>query len=89
MLTYLARNKIGVLLQAGLPDGTRFAHKHGWLMEYDELIHHMSDAGIVYSPGGNYIITIYLFNENQIVFDTANRFVGDISTAIYNYFNLE
>ena len=89
MLTYLARNKIGVLLQAGLPDGTKFAHKHGWLLEYDELIHHMSDAGIVYSPGGNYVITIYLYNENQIVFDMANRFVGDISTAIYNYFNLE
>lgn len=89
MITYLARNKIGVLLQAGLPDGTRFAHKHGWIQEYDGLIHHMSDAGIVYSPGGNYVITIYLYNQNQVVFDPTNRLVADISQAIYNYFNLE
>ena len=88
MLTYLGRNKIGVLLQAGLPDGTRFAHKHGWIQGYDGVIHHMSDAGIVYTPGGDFIIAIYLYHPVQIVFDPINRLVADIGTAIYNYFNL-
>ncbi|MCC6148338.1 MAG: serine hydrolase [Anaerolineaceae bacterium] len=88
MIEYLARNKIGVLLQAGLPEGTRFAHKHGWLLDYDGLIHHMSDVGIAYTPGGNYIIAIYLYHPVQIVFDPINQLMANFSRAIYNYFNL-
>lgn len=88
MIEFLAKNRIGVLLQAGLPEGTRFAHKHGWLLDYDGLIHHMSDVGIAYTPGGNYIVAIYLYHPVQIVFDPANQLMANFSRAIYNYFNL-
>lgn len=88
MIEYLTRNRIGVLLQAGLPEGTKFAHKHGWILDYDGLIHNMSDAGIIFTPGGNYVITVYLYHPVQIVFDPANQLMANLSRAIYNYFNL-
>lgn len=89
MVEFMARDKIGVMLQAGLPEGTRFAHKHGWVNDTtDYLIHQMSDVGIVYSPGGNYIVCLYMYHPVQLVFDPINSMVADISRAIYNYFNI-
>jgi beta-lactamase class A len=89
MIAYLAKNHIGVLIEAGLPEGTQFAHKHGWVTDStDGVIHTMQDAGIVYSPGGNYVITIYLYHPVQIVFDPVNIMMAQLSRAIYNYFNL-
>jgi beta-lactamase class A len=88
MVAYLSKNRNGVLLEAGLPEGTRVAHKHGWILEADGLIHTMSDAGIVYSPGGNYVITIYMYQPQQLLFDSANVLVCKLSEATYNYLNL-
>ena len=88
MVSYLTENRIALLIQAGLPDGTRFAHKHGWTVGGDGLIHTMSDAGIVYSPGGDYILVIFLYDPIQLVFDPANELVAEMSSVIYNYFNL-
>jgi beta-lactamase class A len=47
----------------------------------------MADAGIVYTPGGNYVITIYLYHPKQLVFDPVNQMVGQISMAVYNFYN--
>ena len=88
MITLLVGDKIGVLLQAGLPDGTKFAHKHGWVVETDGLMHFISDAGIVFSPGGDYVAVISMYQPTQLIYDTANSLIAKISTAIYNYFNL-
>jgi beta-lactamase class A len=88
MISYLVMNRIAVLLQAGLPEGTRIAHKHGWIIENDGLMHTISDAGLVYSPGGNYVISVYMYNPVQMLFDQANKMVAEISQAVYNYYNL-
>jgi beta-lactamase class A len=88
MISYLVMNKIAVLLQAGLPEGTRIAHKHGWIIENDGLMHTISDAGLIYSPGGNYVITVYMYHPQQILFDQANKLVAEISQVVYNYYNL-
>lgn len=89
MISYLVLNKIAVLLQAGLPEGTRIAHKHGWIIENDGLMHTIADAGIVYTPGGNYVISVYMYHPVQVLFDPANQMVAHISQAVYNYFNLQ
>lgn len=88
MISYLVLNKIAVLLQAGLPEGTRIAHKHGWIIENDGLMHTIADAGLVYTPGGDYVITVFMYHPGQMLFDPANRMVAEISQAVYNYFNL-
>jgi len=88
MINYLEQDRNGVLLQAGLPDGTKFAHKHGWITDSAGVIHTFSDAGIVFSPGGNYSISVSLYESVQAVFDTSNLLLSDLSAATYNYFNL-
>lgn len=87
MTDYLARNKIGVLIEAGVPDGTRVAHKHGWVT-YNGIINTIGDAGIVYTPGGNYVLVVFLHHPVQLIWDSASRLIADLSTAVYNYYNL-
>lgn len=88
MVDILLGNKIAVLLQAGLPDGTRIAHKHGWIIESDGLMHTIADAGLVYTPGGDYVISVFMYHPVQTIFDPSNLMVAQISQAVYNYFNL-
>lgn len=87
MINYLVLNRLPVLITAGLPEGTTIAHKHGWIEEQDGLMHTISDSAIVYTPGGNYILTIYMWNKSQLLFDPANALMADLSRAVYNYFN--
>lgn len=89
MISYLTQNRIGVLLEAGLPDGTQIGHKHGWAIDpLDGLMHTVGDAGLIYTPGGNYVLTIFIHNTDQIVWDNANQLYADLSRAVYNYYNL-
>lgn len=88
MISYLVLNKIGVLLQAGVPEGTRIAHKHGWIIENDGLMHTIGDAGLIYSPGGNYIVSVYMYHPQQLLFDPASKLVADISQTIYTFYNM-
>lgn len=88
MIDYLLKDKTARLIEAGLPDGTNIAHKHGWVTDIYGIIHDMSDAAIVYTPGGNYVLVIFLYDSEQIVFDPANDMVKDLSRAVYNYYNL-
>jgi len=87
MIERLTRNEIGVLIEAGVPDGTLVAHKHGWVSTFG-IIKTIGDAGIVYTPGGNFILVIFLHHPDQLVWDPASRLVADLTRAIYNYYNL-
>jgi len=88
MIDYLLRNRIGVLIQAGVPEATQVAHKHGWITETDGLIHAISDAGIVYTTGGNYVLVMFMYHPVQLIFDNANYVMAQLSSAIYNYYNI-
>ena len=88
MIDYLVLNDIPMLLRAGLPEGTRIAHKHGWIQESDGLLHSVADASIIFTPGGNYVLTVFMYESNQLVFDPVNALVADISRAVYNYYNI-
>jgi beta-lactamase class A len=88
MVTYMARNQIAVLIQAGVPAGTTVAHKHGWAVEsQDGLMHTMGDVALVYTPGGNYVLSIFVHHPVQTVFDPVNALFSELSAAVYNYFN--
>lgn len=89
MVEILVADKLGALLQAGVPEGTRIAHKHGWVTNpFTGVIDNVSDAALVYSPGGNYILVVYTYHPVQILFDNANVLFGQLSQAVYNYFNV-
>jgi beta-lactamase class A len=88
IITYLSADKIGVLIEAGVPEGTQIAHKHGWITNSDGVIRNFSDAAIVYSAGGNFVLSIYAYHPVQIVFDNANSLFASLGAAVYNFYNL-
>ncbi len=87
MLDILAKNKIGVLSEAGVPDGTRVSHKHGWTEEADGYLHTVSDVGIVFSPEADFVFAVYLYDYNQLLFDPADALVAQLIQVMYNYYN--
>lgn len=87
MIDFLAENRIAVLIQAGVPSGTKVAHKHGWAIENDGVMHTFGDVAIVYTPGGDYVLSIFLHHPVQAVFDPVNELYSQLSQATYNYYN--
>jgi beta-lactamase class A len=88
IINYLSADKIGVLIEAGVPEGTQIAHKHGWVTGSDGIIHNFSDASIVYTAGGNFVLSIYAYHPVQIVFDDANALFANLGDAVYNFYNI-
>jgi beta-lactamase class A len=89
MITFLATDKIGVLIEAGVPEGTQVAHKHGWISEpASGVIQNISDASIVYTPGGNYVLVIYAYHPVQTVWEPVSGLFAQMSQAVYNYYNI-
>jgi len=89
MIGYLAADKIGVLIEAGVPEGTQVAHKHGWITEPSSgVIKNISDAGIVYTPGGNYVLVLYAFHPVQTVWEPVSTLFAQMSQAVYNFYNV-
>lgn len=87
MIDLLISDRLPYLITAGLPEGTRIAHKHGWIEEADGLLHTMSDAAIIYTQGGDYVLTIYMHHPDHLIFDQGNQLMANLSTVIYNYYN--
>jgi beta-lactamase class A len=88
MITYLISNANPALIKPGLPDGVKIAHKHGWITESDGLMHSIIDSGIVFSNGGDFVISVAFYQPTQLIFDVAVQLASKISTATYNYFNI-
>jgi|GEM_PF-86677 len=89
MLNYLLENRIHALIEAGLPPEGRAAHKHGWTNDLDGLIHTISDSSVVYTPGGDYVLVIFAYTQEQFLYDTANQLFAKLSQSIYNAYNPE
>lgn len=92
MIGLLTGNKIGRLIELGTPNDTKIAHKNGWAGTTARGAN-VGDVSIVYSPGGNYILVIYLW-EARATDDgrgsiDAWRAVEGLSRVVYNYFNPE
>jgi len=87
MNTYLINNRLPVLLTAGLPEATSIAHKHGWVT-VNGIINTIGDAGIIYTPGGNYIFVVFLYHPQQLIWEPASALVAQLSQVVYNFYNL-
>ncbi|MAT43831.1 MAG: hypothetical protein CL609_15965 [Anaerolineaceae bacterium] len=83
----LKRNQMGALIESGLPEATPIAHKHGWSEESDGLIHTFSDVGIVYAEENDFVLSIFIYSPNQLLFDTANLLTAELSQVVYNFMN--
>lgn len=78
MIEILKLQEINDRIPNNLPSGTTVAHKTG------DIDNFTNDAGIVYSPNGDYIIV--LLSQTDDV-DLAKETLANISLAVYNHFN--
>lgn len=79
----LAQNPVRSMIGAGIPEGTSLAHKHGFADDTH------ADAGIVYSPGGDYVIVQFQYAPTDwLVWALSQPVFEDVSRATYNFFNI-
>lgn len=88
MIDLLSQNLLPSLITAGLPEGTRIAHKHGWIQDFNGLINTIGDAAIVFTPSGDYVLVIFFYHPTQLIWEPISALIADLSKAIYNYYNL-
>lgn len=77
MLDLLKNQQLNEKLPKNLPQDTVIAHKTG---ELNDISH---DAGIVYSPKGDYVIVIMSKEEDS---EKANEKTTEISKEVFRYF---
>jgi beta-lactamase class A len=85
MIGWLQRPHDQERMVAGLPHGTKIAHKGGWINDMQ------ADVGIVDSPGGRYVAAIYIWRNGLVTNANASPspYLGDFSHTIYSFFNPE
>ena len=83
IIDFMALNRIGSLIEEGVPADTKVAHKHGWISDTH------GDAGIVFSPGGDYVIVTFMYKPDWLEWEISSPLLADISLATYNYFNFD
>jgi beta-lactamase class A len=84
IIDLMVLNEEGNLIRYGVPDGVPVSHKHGWA----QATH--GDAGIVYTPGGDFVIVEYLSQPGDwLIADISFPILREIARATYNYFNLD
>lgn len=83
IVEYMQTNMIGSLIEEGVPDEVAVAHRHGWVGDTH------GDAGIVFSPGGDYVLVQILYQPEWLPWEISSPLMAQISQATYNYFNFD
>jgi len=81
IINAMRADKIGTLIEAGVPSGLAVAHKHGW----SDDTH--GDAGLLVTPGGDYVLVAMLHNKGWLSSDDSFPLVAEMSRLSYNLFN--
>ena len=84
LIELMTRNVEGNLIRFGVPEEVPVAHKHGWAYNTH------GDAGIVLSPGGDYVIVQYLHQDTDwLPANISFPILRELSRSVFNYFNPE
>lgn len=89
IIDVMSQNRMGALIEAGLPPDQAIAHKHGWISDSDGLLHTISDVGIILDGNKSYVEVIFIHSPRQIIFDTGSYLVARLSQCIYNSKHIE
>jgi hypothetical protein len=82
MLDLLAQNADNERMVAPIPEGVRVEHKSGWVQDMH------ADVGIVRSPGGDYLMAVYLWRGVDELPDLwTNPHIVAFSRLIYTAYN--
>lgn len=86
MLDRLEDNGDHTRFVAGLPTGTRIAHKSGWIEDMQ------ADVGIIRSPGGDFLMATYIYRQivpgkNYLSDAVAAPVLASFARLVYSYYN--
>ena len=81
MIEWMSTNRIDSLTEAGVPVGTRMAHKHSFTSDTH------ADAALVFSPGGNFVLVVFLHRPQWLEWEESAPLIAEVASATYNYFN--
>ncbi|MCL7452070.1 MAG: class A beta-lactamase-related serine hydrolase [Anaerolineae bacterium] len=88
MIEVMAANDLRNLLGAGIPPDVKLAHKHGYSGYDQPWGDTRAEVGIVYSPGANWLISFYIWQDTPWINFAINQpLYRDVSNMLYNYFN--
>jgi beta-lactamase class A len=82
MLDAIALNVNHFLLESGVPPGTRYAHKHGFVNSAH------GDVGVFWGPAGPYIVSLFIYRPVWMEWDLSTSIMADVSKAAWDYFTL-
>ena len=87
MLEILSGTNFSHMMELGVPEGVEISHKVGYAEQA------VGDAGIVFSPNADYVLTMYMWDERLGNFDSfaLGRWavLGQVSRIVYNFFNTD
>lgn len=83
MIEWMSENRIDSLIEVGVPVGTQVAHKEGLSADAH------ADVGLVFSPGGDFVLSVFLYRPDWLPWEESAPLISNIATASYNYFNPE
>jgi hypothetical protein len=90
MLEIMAANDLRNMLGAGIPDGIKLAHKHGFSGYDVPWGDTRGEVGVVFSPGANWLISFYIWQDTPWINWGINQpLYRDVSNMLYNYFSPE
>ncbi|NJN66392.1 MAG: serine hydrolase [Chloroflexaceae bacterium] len=82
MLDWFAQNADDTRIRAGLPATVRVEHKSGWIEDMQ------CDVGIIRSPGGDFVLAIYLYRETDQLYDAvAAPVIAAFARMVYTAYN--
>jgi hypothetical protein len=77
----MSNNTVDAFAKAGVPEGIQVAHKHGWTAETH------GNAAIVFSPGGDYVLVMMMYQPVWLVFEQSLPLVAETSRLMHNFLN--
>lgn len=83
MMSFMALNSIGSLLEQGVPEDASLAHRHGWIDDTH------GDAGIVQTDSSSYVIVQIMYKPSWLEWEISSPLIANISQATYNFFNFD
>ena len=85
ILYYLSHDEFQELLWSGLPkiDETWIVHKHGFAFESH------SDVALIWGPTGPYVLSVFLFRQGWMDWETSNDAMKNVSRIVWNFFEFQ
>ncbi len=82
ILDSIALNVNHFLLESGVPPGTHYAHKHGFVNSAH------GDVGVFWGPAGPYIVSLFIYRPGWMEWELSTSIMADVSKAAWDYFTL-